>query len=507
MQTGLHEVVIVGAGPTGLTLACLLARSNVDFRIIDAASEPPAGSRGKGLQPRSVELFDDLGVAAQIIGHGVFGLKVRHYDENGAARVEEIHETISPRPDASYLQALILPQWRVEEVLRARLAELGRTVEFGFTLTGFSQDEDAVTAEVSGPDGVLEIKARWLVGCDGGKSMVRHLAGINFMGETLETHRMLLGDWRVSGLDREHWHIWRSAEGFLALCPLPSTEAFQFQASVAPGQDPSTAVENYREVLARRTGRGDITISEPGWRSLWRANIRMVDHYREKRVFLAGDAAHVHSPAAGQGMNTGIQDAFNLGWKLAAVANGADEKLLESYQEERLPIAAGVLGVSTELMQAAVAAGTFVFRRDAQTLQLGLNYRQSGLTRELRGEVEGLRGGDRAPEAPGLVGADGLDRMFDLLRGRQVTLLGFWARWQELIASCEARFPGRLKGYVIVDRPGDPRHVVDAAGHARAAYGEDALFVVRPDNYVGLATRDADVETVIGYLGQILAVA
>ncbi|WP_208646491.1 FAD-dependent monooxygenase [Mesorhizobium waimense] len=469
MQTDLTDVLIAGAGPTGLTLACLLARSGVNFRLIDASPTPPVGSRGKGLQPRSLELFDDLGIRDRIIANGVFGLPVSFYDETGNARVENLYEERTPRPDVPYLKPLLIPHFRVEEVLRGKLADSGGRVEFGMDLSGFVQDEDGVTAEIMGPAGPATIRARWLVGCDGGKSMVRHLAGIDFLGETLETHRMLVGDVRVTGLDRAHWHIWRSAEGFLALCPLPSTDMFQLQASVTPGQESETTLVNFQALVERRARRGDIKLSDAGWMSLWRANIRMVDRYRTGRIFLAGDAAHVHSPAGGQGMNTGIQDACNLAWKLAAVIGGADPALLDTYQEERLRVAAWVLGISNELMASAATTGTIAFRRDEETLQLGLGYRGSSLSRDLRPDGEGLRAGDRAPDAPGLIGPDGRRNMFDLLRGPQVTVLGFGAWWQPLIDDCEARFVGKLKGYVLKGAPGEPRHYVDANGHARTA--------------------------------------
>jgi len=504
MQTHQPDVLIVGAGPTGLTLACLLARSGIDFCIIDASPGPPAGSRGKGLQPRSLELFDDLGIAQQVIANGVFGLPICFYDEAGNAQVEDLYGKRPPRPDAPHLAPLLTPQWRVEEALRRKLDELGGRPEFGTELTGFVQDAQGVTTDVVGPAGRATIRARWLVGCDGGKSTVRHLAGIDFLGETLETHRMLVGDMRATGLDRTHWHMWRSTEGFLALCPLPSTNVFQFQAGIAPDQECSTSLDSYQSLIERRTRRSDITLSDPGWMSLWRANIRMVDRYRAAPIFLAGDAAHVHSPAGGQGMNTGIQDAYNLGWKLAAVIGGVDASLLDSYEQERLPIAAWVLGISSEIMASAVATRSIAFRRDEQTLQLGLGYRESVLSQDMRPDGEGLRAGDRAPDAPGMTGPGGPCRMFDLLRGPQVTLLGFGARWQPLIETCEARFPGALKGYVIAAAPGDPRQYVDAVGHARAAYHDDTLFIVRPDNYVGLVTVAANTEALMAYLAKLL---
>ena len=160
-------------------------------------------------------------------------------------------------------------------------------------------------------DGETEtVTARWLVGCDGGHSVVRRQAGIAFVGETREELRMLVADVAVDGLDRDAWHMWQHADGLFALCPLPSTDVFQYQARIAPGQDPELSLANLQAILERRTGRSDIRLHQPEWSSLWRANIRFVDRYRDGQVFLAGDAAHIHSPAGGQGMNTGIQDAL-----------------------------------------------------------------------------------------------------------------------------------------------------------------------------------------------------
>lgn len=496
-------VLIVGAGPTGLALACVLARSGVNFRIIDAFQGPPIGSRGKGLQPRSLELFDDLGIVDRVVANGRIGLPIRTYDATGNSKVDDLYAQRQPRPDAPYLLPLITPQWRVEEALRGKLQELGPRVEFGVELVAFEQEADGVTALLNGANGPTQVRARWLVGCDGGKSSLRHLAGIAFLGETIEAYRMLVGDVKATGLDRDHWHIWRSPEGFFALCPLPSTEAFQLQASIAPGQESEPALDTFQRLAEQRTRRTDIRLSEPSWMSLWRANIRMVDRYRAGHVFLAGDAAHVHSPAGGQGMNTGIQDAYNLGWKLTAVLGGADAELLDTYQEERLPIAAQVLGISNEIMMATVKTDAIAFRRDEQTLQLGIGYRDSRLTLDTRSDGPGLRAGDRAPDAPGLSGPNGACRIFDLLRGPQITLLGFGSAWQPLIEACEARFPNKVRGHVINSSPHADGHYVDEAGHARTIYADNTLFVIRPDNYIGMATADVNLPAAVAYLETI----
>ena len=498
------DVLIVGAGPTGLTLACRLAEQGVAFRIIDSAESPPAGSRGKGLQPRSLELFDTLGVVDRIVANGSFDIAVQRH--GGGAAPPADGPDWPPRPDAPYRKSLITPQWRVEETLRARLEELGGQVEFGVELTDFTQDESGVAASLAQTGGAETVEALWLVGCDGGKSSVRHIAGIAFLGKTLQTHRMIVADMHVAGVDSDHWHMWSSPEGMLALCPLPSTDVFQLQASIAPNQTPGTTLEEIQRTADARTGRTDIRLSAPSWVSLWRANLRIVDRYRAGRVFLAGDAAHCHSPAGGQGMNTGIQDAFNLSWKLASVIGGADAALLDTYEEERLPIARDVLELSNTLMQATVAAGSFAFRRDDRTAQLSINYRADGLTRELRPDGDGLRAGDRAPQAPGLVGPQGPCSLFDLLRGSHATVLGFGARWAPVLDACAARFGKSLRAYAITAEGDGGDGIVDQHGHARAAFGEDALFVVRPDNYIGLATVTVDEKPIIDYLQAILPV-
>jgi 2-polyprenyl-6-methoxyphenol hydroxylase-like FAD-dependent oxidoreductase len=499
------DILIVGAGPTGLALACTLAQRGVGVRIVDAADGPATASKGKGLQPRTLELFDALGILKGVLANGSFDLPIRNYDAGGQWLDRGLSAAREPRPDAPFARALITPQWRVEQALRHRLEELGGRVEYGVELESLSQDPDAVTARFAG-QAQPSLRVPWLVGCDGGKSLVRHLLGIEFLGETLETYRMLLGDVHATGVDREHWHIWKSGEGFLALCPLPSTDIFQLQASIAPGQESDASLEVFQQLVARRTGNPLIRLSEPTWMSLWRANVRMVDRYRQERVFLAGDAAHVHSPAGGQGMNTGIQDACNLGWKLAAVIGGAGASLLDTYQSERLPIAAGVLGISNEIMASTVAAGTIQMRHDDRTLQLDLNYRSSSLSREMRPAAPGLRAGDRAPEAPGLTGPSGACRVFELLRGPHATLLGFGSRWQPLIEECLRRHDGALNGYVIVgaSEAAAPDHYVDAAGHARRSYGEGVLYIVRPDNYIGMATLEPAAAPVLDYLATIL---
>ena len=489
-------VLIAGAGPTGLTLACELARAGVPFRLVEAAPGPRPGSRGKGVQPRTLEVFDDLGIVERVLAHGRMAMPIRSTAPDGQVTLGGAAPA-GPRPDVPYPASLITPEWRVEEALRLRLAELGGAVEFGTALESFEQSAEGVSAVVV-KDGEAEtVTARWLVGCDGGHSVVRKGAGIAFEGETRDELRMIVADVEVDGLDRTAWHMWRHEDGMVTLCPLPSTGAFQFQASVAPGQDADLGLANLQALLERRSGRTDIRLREPAWSSLWRANVRLAERYREGRVFLAGDAAHIHSPAGGQGMNTGIQDAHNLGWKLAAVAKGASPALLDTYEAERRPVAAGVLALSDARLKEAMERKGIPIRGDAATRQLGIGYRGSVLARDDRDETAPLRAGDRAPDATGLTTVDGERRLFDLTRGGRFTLLDF--------GGVPRTYPDGLRTFRVVVRPAGPGEISDTRGHLAGAYGASGktLVLIRPDGFVGLISDAGDLAAVADHLAAL----
>ena len=487
-------VLVVGAGPTGLTLACHLARCGVSFRVIEAAPVPNPGSRGKGLQPRSLEVFDNLGIVERVIAHGQMAMPMRSTAPDGQVTMSD-PPPMANRPDIPYMASLITPGWRTEEALRGKLTELGGTVEFGVTLSSFEQSEAGVSAVVVQNGESKTISARWLVGCDGGHSIVRKQSGISFVGETREEVRMIVADVAVQGLNRDAWHVWRHAEGMVSLCPLPSTDMFQYQAGIAPGQDAELSLANIQATLDHRSGRADIRLQEPKWSSLWRANIRLVERYRQGAVFLAGDAAHVHSPAGGQGMNTGIQDAHNLGWKLAAVGKGASPALLDSYEAERRPVAASVLALSNALLKQMLEDKGITTRRDTSTLQLGVGYRDSTLARDDRAEGAPLRAGDRAPDAPQLRTVEGERRLFELTRGQHFTLLCFGGA-----PSVEAPRLG-LQILRVVGKPAGPGEISDAAGHLARAYGptDRTLLLIRPDGYVGMISDSGDASAVSRY--------
>jgi 2-polyprenyl-6-methoxyphenol hydroxylase-like FAD-dependent oxidoreductase len=500
------SVLVVGAGPTGLALGCDLARRGVPFRIIDQASAYFQGSRGKGLQPRGLEVLDDLGVIDRILAHGRFHLPFRSYEGTRVLGDRDIHEGRHPTPDVPYASSLIIPQWRVEEILRTRLEELGHRVELGVELTGFEQNKQSVAASLLNHGRAERVDVSYLVGADGGHSFVRHALGVGFEGDTWPTERMFVGDVKVDKLDREHWHVWQHHSlGLFALCPLPGTEFFQFQAQAGPDEKEDPSLERFQQIVDERAGEMGLHLYEANWLSLWRANIRMADRYRVGRVFLAGDAAHVHSPAGGQGMNTGIQDAYNLGWKLGLRLSGAPDWLLDTYEEERLPVAARMLGITTKLYrQLAPRENAGAGQRDAEFLQLGINYREGRLAHERRDAPAGIRAGDRAPDAPCQDLNGSAVRLFDVFRGPHFTLLGFGPGLEKALQEVAGAFGSTIRARLVL-QPGEQAEapwIIDKDGHASSAYGVEKAtqFLVRPDGYVALATEELTSSEVVNYL-------
>jgi 2-polyprenyl-6-methoxyphenol hydroxylase-like FAD-dependent oxidoreductase len=393
------SALIVGAGPTGLTLALDLARRGISFRLIEEADVPFQGSRGKGIQPRTLEIFDDLGVIDPILAAGGPYPRFRIHLGPLSLLAGSLGSSRLPTENVPYPNLWMVPQSRTEAILRERLCALGGRVEFGKALAAFQQGERGIDATFSTGE---TVRADFLVGCDGGHSMVRKALGLKFEGEAIDENRMLVADVEIEGLDRCDWHLWPFVKGgVIGLCPLPNTLLFQLTAKEEIRADIEGAVH---KATGRRIGR-------VAWSSIYQPAARMVGRYRVGRVFLAGDAAHVHPPSGGQGLNTGVQDAYNLGWKLAHVICGGPDSLLDTYESERLPIAAAVLGVSKRLYQ------TRSIKRGDETNQLALHYRTSSLSSGHA--VGGLHPGDRMPD---LWLADG-SRLFEHLRGSHATEL------------------------------------------------------------------------------------
>ncbi|MGW7347210.1 FAD-dependent monooxygenase [Streptomyces sp. NPDC054854] len=452
------DVLVVGAGPTGLTLAVDLTRRGVRALVVERADRLFPGSRGKGLQPRTLEVLDDLGLNEAIRSAGA-PYPVGMVWQDGARQGEHaMFDATEPDEGSPYTTPWMVPQGRTQEILHARLRELGGAVAFGRDLVGLAQDADGATATFATG---ATVRARYVVAADGGRSTVRRSLGIGMTGETVDPGAMLVADVRITGLDRDHWHLFPPAPGggYLSVCPLAGTQDFQIVAHFPEGE-PDLSLEGVRTAVAARSHLAPTDVSEVRWASDFRPRAAMADRFRAGRVFLAGDAAHVHSPAGGQGLNTSVQDAYNLGWKLGAVLrDGAPESLLDTYEEERLPVAADMLGLTTRVHRGET-------RRGEATTQLGLGYRDSSLAVETRTELPGdaLRAGDRAPDGR----RDGV-HLFAEFRGTHWTLL--------TVGPDPAATGPHLRDSPAVRTVRIPSY---------GAYG-DGAFLIRPDGYVGWA--------------------
>lgn len=466
------DVLVCGAGAAGLTMAIELARRGVSFLLIEKIAHPFHGSRGKGIQPRTQEIFEDLGVLDKVVAAGGIYPMMRIYGADSSY----IEKDFGPRPEPTvsepFFIPLMIPQFKTEQILRDRLAEFGAAVEFGSELIGFEQDDDGVNVRLSRHSGDETLRVQYLVGADGGRSFVRHALALDFPGKTLQ-QRAMVADVALTGLDESWWHQFGHADmqRMLSICPLRGTNLFQLQAPVPQEGEIDLSVEGLQKLVADRTGRDDIRLSAVSWASVFQMNARLAERYRKGRVFLTGDAAHIHPPTGGQGLNTSLQDAYNLAWKLAAVLRGANANLLDSYEDERRPVAEDVLGLSTRLLDDSKRGEV---RRGRSEHQLDIGYSDSQLNLKNTALTAKVAPGARAPDAK-LLGAAGQPvRLFELLRG---------THWTLLIAG-ETRFAPR-KG-LHIHQIGAQGELRDTSNHMQDAYGlaDGDCVLIRPDGYI-----------------------
>ncbi|SEO98580.1 FAD-dependent monooxygenase [Amycolatopsis saalfeldensis] len=411
-------VLIVGAGPTGLTAACGLLARGVAVRVVDSASRPATSSRALGLQPRGQEVLERAGALGDLRERA---LDVRatgiHVD---GRKVVDVGAALKPGEP----RMMWIPQTEIEAQLRARLAALGGRIEWDTPLHGLTQDADQVHAEF---DGGERASADWVIGCDGAHSQVRKSAGIGFPGSPLperfvlaDVHAELPGPGAGIGM-------FLSAKGQFVVMPLPHPDGdlWRLMAPISAEQDGELSeaeiLELLRRFAAERAGFTDLRVKSAEWTSMFRFNRRLGDSYRNGRILLAGDAVHIHSPLGGQGLNTGIGDAENLAFKLALVSSGrAGAALLDTYAGERRPVAESVLSATsfgTRIGFSGSSVGRRVFAALAPALglppvqrlllratsQLDVSYRDgplAGPAARCLPRHSGPRPGDRVPNIP-----------------------------------------------------------------------------------------------------------
>jgi 2-polyprenyl-6-methoxyphenol hydroxylase-like FAD-dependent oxidoreductase len=480
------DVLIVGAGPVGLTLAADLARRGISLRVVDAAAAATRQSRALVMFAGTLESIDRLGLAEEAVKRG---RPLRRAQLHSGPRVlAELRFELLRSDRFKFL--LGIPQYDTESLLAEHLAARGVDVERSVRFESLSQGTGGVTSVLRRQYGSAETcRSRWVVGCDGAHSAVRRDASISFTGEDIPA-RFAFIDAQVGwGLDPEKPHFFPSGSGILAALALPKDDIWRVIVDLTDVPNPPAPLtpEFFRGQIRRRAGI-EATIHDVRWITDFTIHQRIVDRYRNGRVLLAGDAAHAHSPAGGQGMNTGMQDALNLGWKLAMVLRGeAAERLIDSYEAERRPVAAGVLSVTgsvtrdatlrsgwgralRNLMLRLVLKSTAFQRRMTNTIsELTIHYR---LTSPILGEGGpqswgGPRPGDRAPFIAGLSTGE--------------------ARHLLLCFGCEPpAVADRWAGLVAV-------HRVESA-EARRDYDADrpCVYLVRPDGYVAYRSREND---------------
>lgn len=512
------QVLIVGAGPTGLVLAAQLSRLGVDFRIIDKHAAPLELTKSAALHARTLEHFRDLGVVDRILAEGqrvdVLTLRTSHRD-----RLSVDFRVLA---DTAYPYIMDIPQYRTEHILIDHLAQCGVPLHRNTTLVDLAEAATGVTATVTTPDGgTEEITAQWVVGCDGAHSTVRELRGIGFDGATYSDPWVLCDaelDWP---LPRNEMTFSSDNVGIYGVFPLPGRRRYRLaytQSIDATGQPVQPTLDDAQAALSRTGVPGTIESADQFWTfDLARGQATA---YREGRVFLVGDAGHVHTPFGGQGLNLGVADAINLGWKLAAVVAGrAPATLVDSYQAERHRVGRQVvtfthLGAEAMLLRGdprrhlrdAVLAGLQASAPARRLLahrlsQLGHSYRgTAGVT----GRRGGLRGGDRLPD-PMLF--DGItnqpQRLHDQLATDRYTLLMAAAQPGAAMAgeigslaeSVARRWAGAVELRLLTPawqlaHLTSPRVPVllDRGRTARGLYDSGAAaFVIRPDRHIGYA--------------------
>ena len=552
------QVLVVGAGPVGLFMAAELARHGVSCRIVDRNDGPTRDTRAAAVQARTLEILESIGLAREFVQAGnICHAKAAYTSDRKLLKYLTFDEL-----DSAFPFILQLPQSQTERLLAGYLARLGTEVERRVELVAFEQHQDGVCATLRSSDGGQEtIDAAWLVGCDGAHSTVRHGLGVAFSGDEYPTDLVsadIQVDWT---LPRDEQMSFFAADGMLTFFPLAGGRA-AIVADLGPARGdhppPAQTLEGLQAIFNARTPGG--VLSDPVWSVCYRVHCRQAARYQVGRVFLLGDAAHVCSNIGGQGMNTGMHDAFNLGWKLGLVANGkSPPSLLDSYHPERHQAGQDMLCLSDHLHRIALreeqhlSLPESVRQRLADVLanqevmqqrmrravaELNIGYRHSPIVAEHHhllpgpdGAHAGLlgwhdfgagpRAGDRAVDARLMLhpGREPV-RFFERLRGTTHHLVLFAGahatgethqRLQALAEQTARAHPGCLKTHLIVphelpeDLAAKGEILLDPHGELHHRYGARSacLYVIRPDGYIGFRSQPPDAEALNAYLTRL----
>jgi 2-polyprenyl-6-methoxyphenol hydroxylase-like FAD-dependent oxidoreductase len=511
------EVVIIGAGPTGLSLACQLVRYGVDFVILEKNEGVTPYSKAVGVQARTLEIYEQLGLAQKAIEQGAIAGKARLLaggEVRGELDLSDIGEGLS-----AYPYMLIYEQSKNERLLHEYLQSHGKEVLWKTELENFSQNDSSVTVQAKTAGGASRIiEAKYLIGCDGAKSSTRHALGLTFEGSTFERMFYVADaqvDWKFS---HDALHICLNKDSLLIFFPLKGKKRYRIVGNFPEGHEKDEGDILYEEIEQQIKEKAslELDIHDVDWFSTYRVHTRHVNKFSERRGFLAGDSAHIHTPAGGQGMNTGIQDGYNLAWKMALVLKGeADEKLLETYNEERLENAKHLLQTTDRMFQFGAGSEWFLAFLRTNVLpsvakyilsldtvkhfvfplisQIGINYRHSSLSSHAGDENFKVKAGDRMPYF--LI--DGKS-IYDKLHQPKFHLLSFSnaeSDSQALKTELENQYAELVDFNVILLAP----QVADI-------FGTDKSFniLLRPDNYIGFISTETSLDGLRDYLNKFV---
>jgi 2-polyprenyl-6-methoxyphenol hydroxylase-like FAD-dependent oxidoreductase len=517
MEKTKTDVLIIGAGPTGLSLACQFVRYGVDFRIVEKNETVTPFSKAIGVHARTLEIYEQIGLGQKAVELGTIATKGRMIvggQVRGEMEFSNLGEGLSPYPFV-----LMLEQSKNERLLYDYLQSHGKDVLWKTELETFSQTDAGVAAQVKLADGTSQtIEAKYLAACDGAKSPVRHALGLGFGGSTFE-RMFYVADAQVEWeLGHDALNICLSKETFVVFFPLKGEKRYRIVGVFPEEFSKDEGDVLYEEIESRVKSEVKIPldIHDVQWFSTYKVHTRHVSSFSEGRCFLAGDAAHVHSPAGAQGMNTGIQDGYNLAWKLALVLQGkAGEKLLATYNEERLENAKHLLKTTDRMFQFAASpewliefirttifphVANFIISRDTfkhlffpLLSQIGINYRHGSLSRHAGDEDFKVKAGDRMPYF--LVGGESI---YDRLRQPKFHLLVF-SDSQVSAQAFNAELQSRYADIVDFD-------LLPLSPQAAEAFGAHTPFhlLLRPDNHIGFITAGTSPEGLRTYLNEHL---
>ncbi len=557
MQDSNLPILITGAGPSGLAMACALQQHGIKYRIIDKLPQPVTTSNALAIHSRTQEILADLDILPAATADAN-----KLYATNLYAEGEKILHIDLSDIDSPYPYILGLPQQSTEKVFNQRLQALHANVERPAELISIFQNDNSVTARVkySHNEREEEIRCQYVVAADGSHSIVRKLLDLNFAGESLAEH-FIMADVKIHWpLPHDQVHAFMSKDGVMAVLPLKDFS--RVIADVSHTQEfadvTNPSLEHFKTIAKQRCPVA-IEFEEPTWTSHFWINQRQIAQYRHQRVFFIGDAAHIHSPVGGQGMNTGIQDAYNLAWKLALAIHGkASDNLLDSYHAERHPVAEGVLratGMMTKMitvenpklkklrntsLQNLAKLPAFRHTMADQMAEVKINYHKSPIVAneainwldlsKLTSNMafaKGPKAGARLPEqaVARLQAPNDSLSLYELLKGPQHTLLLFayqstQQQVQQLMAIgdwAKQYYPGLMQAFLILtdahqitpeslNEAWQSNVLIDANAQCHARYGAKAasIYLIRPDKHIGYRGQVIDRDNVEGYLQKVL---